>query len=96
MKCIPDKKRLLNDWLFYFLKSDVVQKKIIGLSTRVRQSGVRPDDLDELQIPLPPIDIQKEAILQIEEEQKLVETNKKLIQLFEQKIKDKIEEVWGG
>ena len=30
-----------------------------------------------------------------EEEQKLVDSNKKLIEIFEKKIKDKIAEVWG-
>ena len=95
MKCLPDNHKITNDWLYYFLQSDPVQKKIIGLSQRVRQSGVRPDDLDQLDIPLPSIEIQKQIIAQVEEEQKLVEANKKLIQLFEQKIKDKIAEIWG-
>lgn len=30
-----------------------------------------------------------------EEEQKLIDANKKLIAIFEQKIKEKITEVWG-
>ncbi len=37
----------------------------------------------------------KQIISQIEEEQKLVDANKKLIELFEKKVKDKIDEVWG-
>jgi len=32
---------------------------------------------------------------QIETERELVEANKKLIEIFEKKIKDKIGEVWG-
>jgi len=39
--------------------------------------------------------LKKQISARIEAEQKLVEANKKLIQLFEQKIKDKISEVWG-
>jgi type I restriction enzyme M protein len=46
-------------------------------------------------IPLPPIETQKEIVAQIEEEQKLVDSNKQLIEIFEKKIKDKISEVWG-
>lgn len=45
--------------------------------------------------PLPPIETQKEIVAQIEEEQKLVDSNKQLIEIFEKKIKDKISEVWG-
>ena len=51
--------------------------------------------LNEVQIPLPPLKIQKQIVAQIEEEQKLVEANKKLIEIFEEKIKAKIAEVWG-
>lgn len=36
-----------------------------------------------------------EIVARIEEEQKLVDANKKLIELFEGKIKEKIAEVWG-
>jgi type I restriction enzyme M protein len=42
-----------------------------------------------------PAPSQTEIVARIEEEQKLVEANKKLIELFEGKIKEKIAEVWG-
>jgi type I restriction enzyme M protein len=48
-----------------------------------------------LKIPLPPIETQKEIVAKIEEEQKLVDSNKQLIEIFEKKVKDKISEVWG-
>ncbi len=48
-----------------------------------------------LQIPLPPLETQEEIVAEIESERELVEANKKLIEIFEKKIKDKIGEVWG-
>lgn len=51
--------------------------------------------IEETKIPLPLISEQTAIVQQIEEEQKMVEVSKKLIGLFEQKIKDKIAEVWG-
>jgi len=48
-----------------------------------------------LQIPLPPLSIQQEIVTQIEAEQGMVNANKKLIKIYEQKVKDKIGEVWG-
>ncbi len=51
--------------------------------------------LEILKIPLPPISVQQEIVAQIEAEQEMVNVNKKLIVIFEQKIKDKISEVWG-
>ncbi len=51
--------------------------------------------ISKIKVPLPPISIQKDIILCMEEEQKLVDANKKLIELFDGKIKAKIAEVWG-
>ena len=48
-----------------------------------------------LDIPLPPLETQKQIVAQIEEEQKLVEANKRLVEIFDKKVKDKIAEVWG-
>jgi len=45
--------------------------------------------------PLPPIKIQQQIVTQIESEQKIIDANKELIKIFEDKIKDKIAEVWG-
>ena len=45
-------------------------------------------------IRIPAIEIQKSIVAQIEKEQQLVDANKQLIQIYEQKIKDKIAEVW--
>lgn len=51
--------------------------------------------ISKIKVPLPPISIQKDIILCIEEEQKLVEANKRLMKIFKEKIKYKIAEVWG-
>lgn len=95
MKCVPDKSKLSTDWLYYFLKSKPVQDRIISLSQRVRQSGVSPNDLDELTIHLPSLDVQRQVVVKIEEEQKIVEANRKLIALFQQKIEAKIKSIYG-
>jgi len=49
----------------------------------------------QLKVPIPPIEVQKKIVAKIEEEQKLIESNKKLIDMFVAKIKTKIDEVWG-
>jgi type I restriction enzyme, S subunit len=94
IKCIPDKKKISNDWLFYFLSSGSIQNYIIGLSERSRQSGVSPSDLNKLKIPLPPLDIQKKVIKKIKEEEELVSGNKRLIEIFEDKFFDRINQLW--
>lgn len=61
----------------------------------VNQTNFNAELLKNTLISLPPLSIQQAIVAQIEEEQRLVEANKRLIEIFEQKIKDKIAEVWG-
>jgi restriction endonuclease S subunit len=53
------------------------------------------DYLVNLLLPIPPIHIQQEIVDRIKEEQRLVENNRNLIGIFEEKIKRVIEKVWG-
>ncbi len=55
----------------------------------------RNDVYSKYKIPLPSIEIQKKIVEKIENEQKIIDANKELIRIYEQKIKDKIAEVWG-
>lgn len=48
-----------------------------------------------LKIPLPPLEIQKTIVERIEEEQRLVDANRRLIEIYEGKIWEKMDEVWG-
>lgn len=47
-----------------------------------------------IQVPLPPIEEQKQIVAQIEREQSLVNANRELIEIYEQKIKDEINQLW--
>ncbi len=58
--------------------------------------GLNRNDVYRMyKLPYPSIDVQKKIVAQIEKEQEAVEATKDLITLFEQKIKDKISDVWG-
>ena len=46
-------------------------------------------------IPLPPLDVQSEIIVALDTERSMVESNLKLIEIFEKKIQTKLAEVWG-
>ena len=51
--------------------------------------------IEETKIPLPTLIEQTEIVQRIEQEQQLISSSKQLVTIFEQKIKDKINEVWG-
>ncbi|MDT3696680.1 MAG: N-6 DNA methylase [Ignavibacterium sp.] len=59
------------------------------------QPSISQKTVTELQIAVPKIKIQEEIVSRLETEEKIVEQNKKLISIFEQKIKYKIAKVWG-
>ena len=93
---VDTRSELINkEYLSLAMMSPTYQDEIFKKATGVRQSNVSGTDLEEIKISLPPIKEQIEIVKRIAEEQALVNSNKKLIELFEQKIKDKINEVWG-
>lgn len=61
----------------------------------VNQSNFNGDQLSKTMLSVPDMETQKAIMATIEEEMSIVEQNKRLIEIFQQKIKDKIAEVWG-
>lgn len=62
----------------------------------VNQTNFNGDMLSKTRLAVPDIKIQNQIVLRINEEMAIVEQNKRLIEIFEQKIKNRIAEVWGG
>ena len=52
--------------------------------------------LKKVIVPIPPLYAQHKIISEIESEGKLVESNRKLIAVFEKKIQVKLAEIWGA
>jgi type I restriction enzyme M protein len=82
-------------FLFYTVHQDYIVEQMITKSDKGQYPSVTANDVQELNIYLPSLEEQSQIVQRIEQEQALVNANKQLITLFEQKIKDKINEVWG-
>ncbi|MDD2286829.1 MAG: N-6 DNA methylase [Paludibacter sp.] len=82
-------------YIAYLLKSDFHSKlmKTVGQGANIR--NLSQGILNEIEVPIPPIEIQKELVKKLNKEQDLVNANKQLIEIFEQKLKDRISKVWG-
>ena len=61
----------------------------------VNQTNFNGDQLSKTKLALPPISVQRDIVDRLEEEMSIVDQNKRLIEIFQQKIKDRIAEVWG-
>ena len=68
-------------------------RKFVDATTSV--AAIYPKNYFSVKIPIPSIEEQSNIVNFIEQEQQLVAANKQLISIFEQKIKDRINEVWG-
>lgn len=110
MSCVIDDKRefsiknvglikplgkINHTFLLYYLKSQNAQEYISLMSSGGAQQFIGLTTLRKFPIPVPDVLEQTSIVHAIEDEMQLVNANKRLIEIFEQKIKDKISEVWG-
>ena len=82
-------------YVSHVMNSDYVNSLFAAAATGGTQKFISLGFLRKLQIPLPPIETQREIVAELEAEQQLINANKKLIEIYQQKIKSKIAEVWG-
>ncbi len=90
----PDEQRLSK----YFLKSVLFSNDFYEYCQMTAgggaQGNISPNQIKEYEIPLPPLEIQEQIIEKIEAERALVESAKKLINIYEQKTKESIAKLW--
>lgn len=92
----PDSKRIMSKFLEAMLKTPLIQAYMINNASGVAQKGIYLKQVGEIVIPVPSIDNQEQIVTELEAEERLIEANKKLINLYTEKIKSKIAEVWGS
>lgn len=80
-------------FLYNFLKS--IQDDIYALQKGAAQPHVYPKDLTNIEIPLPPIEFQEKIASEIQSYQKLIDSSKEAIAMFETKISNAVNRVWG-
>lgn len=94
-KVTPQENTVTNSYLYYVLSSIDYQNKFTNLTAGGAMPALSFRTVKEILIPIPERDVQDTIVAQIEKEKKLVNSNKQLIEIFEQKIKDRIAKVWG-
>lgn len=82
-------------YIGYLFKSEFHSKLMKSTGRGASITNLSQDILNNIRIPVPTIEIQREIVAKLEKEQSLVNANKELISIFEQKIKDRIGKVWG-
>ena len=83
----------LSDFLCIYLNS--IKESSQQLSVGAVFKNLKTDQIRELKIPCIDLVTQECIVKAIKDEMEIVNGNKRLIEIFQQKIKDKIAEVWG-
>lgn len=89
-------EKVLPEYIYYIISSNRFITE--GTPQMTGTGGLRrltKDFVLNYPVSLPPLDEQRRIVSQTEEEIAIVEQNKRLIEIFEKKINDKISEVWG-
>ena len=89
------KESMTEDFLYYILSSSYVYKQFERLATGGVVSNLNKDLVSSVKIPLLNIEQQDEITFKLEEERKVIEGNEKLIEVYTQKIQDRINKVWS-
>jgi type I restriction enzyme M protein len=90
---VIDETRLDKLFCYFFLRSIRNQIEADGHGATVK--GVTRNYVKDIEIPLPPLEIQQQIVAEIEGYQNEISELKDKISEREQKIKEKINEVWG-
>lgn len=78
-----------------FVEFYINQVDISQYITGAAQPKLSQANLNKICIPCPNIEVQEKIVREIESVIHIVEQNKRLIAIFEQKMADKISEIWG-
>jgi type I restriction enzyme M protein len=86
--------RISAKYVYEQLFDDFLQKQMISRMGKGAYPSINQTDVENLKIPYPPLHVQQQIVDRIENEQKLIDANKELVKIYEQKIKDEINKVW--
>ncbi len=92
---LRSKENLIPLYLISILMSDYTQNQLLALKQGATLQQFTIKQLSSFEIPLPPLEIQKQIVEKIEAERALVESSKKLIAIYDQKTKETITKLWS-
>ena len=91
-----DKDKVIPKYYWVFTLSDSYDEQKRRLMTGGGQPQFSANLIKKIRIPLPDTATQNLIVLEAEKEAELINANKQLIEIFEQKIKDELAKVWNG
>ncbi|MEK7497383.1 MAG: N-6 DNA methylase [Patescibacteria group bacterium] len=81
-------------YLYYAAGTATILDQMTSRMQRGAYPSVNQNDIENLLVPTPPVEVQKNIADEIYEEEEIVKANQKLVEIYEEKIKSKISEIW--
>jgi len=88
-----EKEKMLADFYWLFSQTDEYWNQAKKLMTGGGQPQFNANTIKKIIIPIISLDIQKRFITEAEKEQQIINANKQLIEIYEQKIADVLSEI---
>ena len=89
----PDNNLVISEFLKSVLDTQDIQQYMQLHAHGVAQKGIYLGQVSKIEIPIPPLDIQKQIVERLEFEQKLINSNKELIKIYDKKISDRLNKI---
>ncbi len=86
------KEQIIKDYIRYLLI--FLQEDIYKCGRGIAQKNINFEEFKKIKIPLPPLSIQQEIVAEIDSYRQIIENHKKIIEISERKISDKLNSIW--
>jgi type I restriction enzyme M protein len=85
---------ILPDFLYYSICSEFAVNQMVNNMGKGAYPSINSSDVENLSIPLPPIEVQRDIVKIIESERRVIDGCRAMIKSYEDKIKRVIDKVW--
>ena len=82
-------------YLGALLRTQTYRSIIVSLGNRGTITNISQDSIKSINVPIPPLEVQSEIVSRLKEEMAFIEGNRKLTEIYTQKIQVRISKVWG-
>jgi type I restriction enzyme M protein len=88
-------EKINGNFLHALLFHDFIQNQMLERMGKGAYPSINQADVEQLRVPLPPLDIQQNIATEIAEEKKYVESANHTFELFQKKLRSKLVGVWS-
>ncbi len=96
IKCTPKTDMVVPKYLFYLLRTPVVRRRLVEVSSTAAITNISQDKIQDIEIPLPPMSEQRRLVAELDAEAAQMDSVRALLPRFEAKIQRVLGRVWGN